>query len=197
MIVSNPFVFGASSVRGHLPFIMLVGFSTLIIPGLAVVMMRRLNMISSFAMEDRKERVGPLFATCVLYAAFYFNVERSNALPFEFSIFLLGALISLFLCLFINSFYKISLHAVGMAGLVMGMFVYYFMGSVDAIDIGMGKQVISIHFVLVPIVLLILLGLVSTGRLAIKAHTLNEVLAGWLVGAFGQIVATVWRYSQL
>ena len=191
MLAANPFLFGASTLKGHLPFLMIVAFSTFVIPGLAVVLMRRLNMISSFTMEDRKERVGPIFATCILYAAFYFNVERSNAMPAEFGNFLLGALISLFCCLFINSFYKISLHAVGMSGLVLGMFIYYFSGSAESIEMNMGSQTMSIHFVLVPLLLLVCLGMVSTGRVLLNAHQLDQVLAGWLVGVLGQVVANI------
>ena len=192
MMWANPYLFGSSSLVGQLPFIAIVFFSTFLIPGLAVVMMKVLNMIESFLMETRKERVGPLFATCVLYAAFYFNVARSHTMPQEFITFLFGALVSLFMCLFVNSFYKVSLHATGMSGLVMGLFVFFFSGSGDIISIGLGKEVLSIHFILVPVLALVFTGLVGTGRLLLKAHTLDEILAGWLVGVAGQVVAVIW-----
>ncbi len=189
MILANSFLFGAASLKGHLPFLWIVLFSTFIIPALAVIMMKGLKMVSSFKMEDRRERVGPIFAACVLYSAFYFNVNRSNVMPEPFGIFILGVLISLFCCLFINSFYKVSLHAAGLAALVMGMFVFYFTGNADVISFSFGNNVITFHFILIPILLLIYTGLISSGRLSLKAHTLNEIMAGWMVGVVGQVIA--------
>lgn len=192
MLLANPFIFGSTSLTGQVPLMAIVFFSTFLIPGLAVAMMKVLNMIESFEMKTRRERVGPLFATCVLYAAFYFNVSQSQTMPNEFVMFIFGALISLFMCLFINSFYKISLHAVGMSGLVMGLFIFYFSGSSNTIELSAGNMVYGINFVLVPIFLLVLTGLVSTGRVMLEAHTLDEILAGWLVGVAGQVIAVMW-----
>jgi hypothetical protein len=189
MLISNPFLFGAASLKGHMAFMWIVLFSTFVIPAVAVAMMKGLKMIQSFEMEDRRERVGPLFATCILYSAFYFNVKQSNTMPEPFAIFLLGSLISLFCCLFINSFYKISLHAVGISGLAMGMFIYYFSGASEDIMINVGNQVLSIDFILIPILLIVLAGLIGTGRMVLNAHKLDEILAGWVVGVFGQVVA--------
>ncbi len=192
MLVSNPFIFGSADLSGQLPYMAIVFFSTFFIPALAVAMMKALNMVNSFELKTRKERVGPLFATCVLYAAFYFNVTRSNTLPPAFINFLFGALISLFMCLFINSFYKISLHAVGMSGLVMGLFIFYFSGSSDSITLVTGTHTWDVNFVLIPIILLIITGLVSSGRLILKAHQLDEIFAGWLLGVAGQVISAVW-----
>ena len=191
MMWSNPFLFGAATVRSQIPFLWVVLFSTFLIPSVAVGLMRGLNMIKSLSMEERRERVGPLFAACILYSAFYFNVKRSNAMPEPFAIFILGALISLFCCLFINSFYKISLHAVGLSGLVMGMFIFYFSGYSDTISLTLSAQTLSFHFIIVPIALLILTGIISSGRMALQVHKLDEILAGWLVGVLGQVVAVL------
>ena len=191
MMWSNPFLFGAATVSSQIPFIWVVLFSTFLIPGVAVGLMRGLNMIKSLSMEERRERVGPLFAACILYSAFYFNVKRSNAMPEPFAVFILGALISLFCCLFINSFYKISLHAVGMSGLVMGMFIFYFTGYSDLVSWQMGGQVLSLNFIIIPVALLILTGIISSGRILLKVHKLDEILAGWMVGVLGQVTAVL------
>ena len=191
MMWSNPFLFGAATVSSQIPFIWVVLFSTFLIPGVAVGLMRGLNMIKSLSMEERRERVGPLFASCILYSAFYFNVKRSNAMPEPFAVFILGALISLFCCLFINSFYKISLHAVGMSGLVMGMFIFYFTGYSDLVSWQIGGQVLSLNFIIIPVVLLILTGIISSGRILLKVHKLDEILAGWMVGVLGQVTAVL------
>jgi len=192
LMLANPYLFGSASLSGKLPFLAIVFFSTFIIPALAVAMMKVLNMVQSFQLETRRERVGPLFATCVLYAAFYFNVARSDTMPEEFASFLFGAMVSLFMCLFINSFYKISLHAVGIFGLVMGLFIFYFTGAANSMSIAVGDQTISISFVLIPLFALLLAGVVSAARMHLKAHSLDEILAGWLVGVAGQVLAVLW-----
>lgn len=189
MLLSNPFLFGATSILGKVPLIAIVLFSTFLIPILSIGMMRALNLIESFDMPDRRDRVAPLFSTGIWYAALYFNISRANIIPPEFGMFLFGMMASLFMCLFINSFYKISLHATGVAGLVLGLFTFYFSGNAEALAFSFGHSTIRVHFIAVALLALLFAGLSSSGRMYEKEHTFDQIVAGWMVGIAGQVFA--------
>lgn len=189
MLLSNPFLFGSATVVGQTPLIAIVMFSTLFIPILSIAMMRVLNLISSLDMDERRDRVAPIFSAGIWYSALYFTISKSNMIPMEFNFFLFGMLISLFICLFINSFFKISLHATGVAGLAMGLFIFYFSGSAEPLLIPLGGQTLSIDFVVVALLAVVLAGLSSSARMYEGAYTLDEIVAGWMAGIAGQVVA--------
>ena len=130
LMVVNPFLFGANDFgekRALLTLMMMVLY-TAVIPMISVLLMVALNMVSSIMMEEKSERIGPLLLVMVLYFWVYYNLSNSNDVPTIFSTFLLGVVIALALAFVINVLDKISLHTVGMGGLVgmlmitMGLF---------------------------------------------------------------------------
>ena len=122
ILMVDPYLFGKNSVEGGMLQLVAAFLSTFFIPAFSVFMMRALGLISSIEMEDRMERIGPLISTGIFYLAFFYYMYISPDIPIEFKIFLLGAVIGLFIAFFITLFSKISLHAVGMGGL-LGMVI--------------------------------------------------------------------------
>ena len=91
--------------------------------------------------------------------------------------FLFGNFIALFIALIINLYYKISLHAIGIFGLV-GMLIAYSQTQLNA----MNQDGITNLFLIVY--LIIVASLVNSARLYLKSHTLSEVLSGMVLGFF-------------
>lgn len=88
-------------------------------------------------------------------------------------IFLLGSCVSVVLTLIINLFWKVSAHAIGIAGVV---------GAVIGLSL-------RIHYNLSPLIIMLisLFGLVGFARLKLLAHTPSQVYVGFLVGFASEI----------
>lgn len=187
LMVVNPFLFGANGFgekRALLTLLMMVLY-TAVIPMISVLLMVALNMVGSVMIEEKSERIGPLLLVMVLYFWVYYNLSNSNDVPTIFSTFLLGVVIALGLAFVINVLDKISLHTVGMGGLV-GMLMIT-MGLFGANGIVVGDYTVGLGVLL--IIGVIIAGLVGTARLALGAHDNVQIYAGYLVGFLSQLVA--------
>lgn len=118
----NPYLFPYSNGRDLSTLILIIFFTSVLIPFIAILLMLGVGFIQSLEMKDSKERIGPLIVTAISYLWLYLNVRTHNAIPIPYANFILGALIALFIAFFINNFSKISLHGVGMGGLLMEQF---------------------------------------------------------------------------
>lgn len=187
LMLVNPFLFGANGFGEHralLTLLMMVLY-TAVIPMISVLLMVALNMVNSVMMEEKTERIGPLLLVMVLYFWVYYNLSNSNDVPTIFSTFLLGVVIALAMAFVINVLDKVSLHTVGMGGLV-GMLMIT-MGLFGANGIEMGNYTVGLGLLLV--VGVVIAGLVGTARLALGAHDKVQIYTGYLVGFLAQLVA--------
>ncbi|WP_020567160.1 hypothetical protein [Neolewinella persica] len=187
LMVVNPFLFGSNDFgneRAVLTLVMMVLY-TAVIPMISILLMVALNMVGSVMMAEKTERIGPLLLVMVLYFWVYYNLSQSNDVPTIFSAFLLGVVIALAGAFVINVMDKISLHTVGMGGLV-GMLMIT-MGLFGANGITIGGMTVGLGLMLLTGVLLA--GMVGTARLALGAHDTVQVYSGYIVGFVAQLVA--------
>ena len=141
---------------------------TFLLPILGVLLLKKMKIISTYHMENRNERKAPLFIAIISYYILLQFFYQMNTYVL-FNKLLIGALLILILALFISKFWKISLHMLGIGG-VTGAFLalHYLFGG-------------NLYLVLL---LLCCSGGVAYARINEKAHTLNQVYAGFLVGIF-------------
>jgi membrane-associated phospholipid phosphatase len=168
-----------------------------IMPAIAILLMRFMQLVPSLEMEDRKSRIGPLIVTAVFYLWLYKNLLDNPDMPSPFVQATLGAIIALFICFFINLFSKISLHTAGVGG-VLGMIVLLMLNhSASTLMLRWGASTIwtlDLMYVLVGIILLS--GIVASARLYLKAHTLQEVTGGLFIGIAAQLIAFLFTPSS-
>lgn len=189
LIVVNPYMFGYGSLMDGMPLILIVWASSFFYPAFATAMLRFTNLIPSIEMEDRMSRVGPMIITLVFYLWLARNFYQDPRYPTIFSAYVLGASLSLMIAFFINLFMKVSLHSIGVSGWLMLTIVMasYFGFSTFTVVVGSGAYQIGVAVWLFGV--LLISGLVGTARLALGAHTLEELSYGFLVGLLGQVVA--------
>lgn len=173
LLWSNPVLFLGSSARVAF---MIVFINTFFFPFVAILMMRQLGFIESFEMPDNKQRILPLVAAIIFYVWAYMAVRKS-AFPATYSMFMLGSVISLALAFVVNVFHKLSLHLVGVSGLMMCLMLLVMYSQTDVSYLFIGS--------------VLLVGVVASARLYLGAHTLREVNTGFLVGMFGQVLAVL------
>jgi hypothetical protein len=150
-----------------------VSLLTIFIPLALYYWLKTLGKADSVMLSQRNQRKIPLFLSCLLLYVLAFKSITEPVLP-ELHYFIVGGLISnvlTFLYLFMKI--KASIHQMGIAALtffVMGLSMHY---QVD----------LSSYIAL----LLLLNGLVASSRLAMQAHTYQELAIGLGLGALPQL----------
>jgi hypothetical protein len=99
-------------------------------------------------------------------------------IPVHVKIFVLGATIALFTAFIINLFSKISIHAVGMGGMIA-------MVMMAVLSVPYNYES-NLH--VLPIAVLVA-GLVGTARRVLGAHEAADIYGGYFIGFFAQFVA--------
>ena len=192
LLLINPYLFGVSNI-GEQPsklLILQVFLSTFFIPGFAVAMLRFTGLIKSMEMRDKHERIGPYIITGVFYLWMFKNFESNTQIPTAFASFMLGATISLFLAFLINIFSKISIHAVGMGGLLAMVIITMLLFSYDTFTINSTiLGIVEINMVTVLLLTILIAGAVGTARLLLSAHEPMDLYGGYLVGFAAQFLA--------
>lgn len=159
--------------------ILVLALLTIGFPLISILIMKGLDLIESLEMKDNKERFIPLIAvaTFLLWTYFMFKPGTNTITSSDplLANMILGCVISIFIVFPLNSVHKISLHTVGMGGLI-GM-IFNILPQTDFQMIG------------ILIVAILSAGLVGSARLYLKAHTNREIYGGYLIGFFGQFFA--------
>ncbi len=189
LLVMNPYLFIVNDEKARFLLIFNVFMLTVFFPLFSIFLMKMLDFIKSYEMEDKSERIGPLIATGVFYLWLFVNFKDNSSIPVSFSSFVLGSTIGLFLALMLNSFTKISLHTIGAGGLVSGLLLIKYFYSYETFFISLPFGTLQVSTTLVAILAMIISGLVGTSRLLLKAHDEYDVYAGYMVGIFSMLIA--------
>jgi hypothetical protein len=169
-------LFSAPTFLGYLPFtikrilFIIVLINNVLIPLTLLPFFRYRNVISSYKIEERTERIIPLLTTSILYSATSFIVFRFQV-PFLIKSFFLATSILAVVVTFINFWWKISIHAVGAGALTAVVFVLSI------------KLYTPLTWYLTGIILAG--GLVLSSRLRLNSHNPYQVWLGYFTGLFG------------
>ncbi len=160
------------SIKQKTQIIKLAVVFTFLLPIFSVIILKKFKIVSSFYMENQKERKWPLLIAISSYYLLFRMFEFLYIHPIIIKL-VLGAILILFLAVIISNFWKISLHMLGIGG-VFGAFLafqYLFGGKLFLI-----------------ILLLLCSGLVAYARINENAHTLKQVYLGFLVGTCAEFL---------
>lgn len=162
----------------QLKFVGIYFVMSFLLPALMISMMKMFGSVKSLTMENRQERVFPFFMILVLYATFTYMLTYQNKFGLEHNIFrfilIIDALV--LISFLITLFYKVSVHAIGIAGLA-------------GILLPLNQQSDNQLLFWTTIGVVVLAGVVMSARLQLHAHTPRQILvgglAGLLIGFFG------------
>lgn len=169
------------NTQSALYFLLLIFLLTSVLPALNILFFKILGTISSFAMEERKERIRPFFLITILYCFVTYIFSFKNRASTDDNLFKLLLIID---CLVIAAtmitfFYKISIHSIGVTGIL-------------GIIVPLNKVAENNSLFTPTIVWIVIAGLVMSARLQLNSHTPREVwvgaLAGFFIGFFGMII---------
>jgi hypothetical protein len=151
---------------------------TAFFPAFAVFLLWRLKFSESIFLRTQKERIIPYVITMFFYWWMYYLSRNFKDQPIDLKYFYFGIFIATSLGLIINNFIKISLHAIGISGLLMAVFL-----------VSMQYPAVNLIWLLFTI---LLSSIVVSARMIVSDHTKQELLIGFGVGIFTQLIAYFW-----
>ena len=149
---------------------------TCIIPFFYMLLKYLTGSISNFYVEDRKQRTPIYLLSFVSYIICVIFLVRLRMEPFFLLIFS-SALISVLVIVVINLKWKISAHSCGAGALCGAVFAF--------------EYYLSANPVLLFCTVIFIAGTIISARLALKAHTLGQVAAGFLVGLLFSVLPII------
>jgi hypothetical protein len=152
---------------------LLVFLTTFMLPGLILLILRKFDVVKSMEMPERQERALPLIIVSAFFYLTYYllkQMEQNSII----TLFMIGATMLILLCLIINYFTKISLHATSWGGFLGALMGYSLNARVDVM--------------LWLYAIILITGMVATARLILKAHTPAQVYGGFLLGSLSQLI---------
>ncbi|NLA48227.1 MAG: hypothetical protein GX876_02060 [Bacteroidales bacterium] len=172
-------IFTCPALYGYLPFqvkkiiLFIVIINNVLIPLMMITYFRFRNLISTWTIEDRRERILPLVATTMFYAFTVYLIYRLHIPLFIKSYIICSAALVLAVTI-INFWFRISLHATGC-------------GAVTALVMVLSIRM-QIPLTWLVVIVILVSGLVMSSRLWLRAHTSSEIWAGFLLGSAGSLL---------
>jgi hypothetical protein len=145
----------------------MVAVMTVAFPLTSTLLLLRAGILSDLQMHRKEERIAPFVMTLLYLTMTWYLLRQSPLHPVALSIFA-GIAVTLFLATVITFFWKISIHMVGIAGML---------GVIAGISV---KHALP----LLPVIamLIVLTGLLGTARLIAGTHAPAQIYAGTAVG---------------
>jgi membrane-associated phospholipid phosphatase len=140
---------------------------TAVIPFTAILILKKAKLVTSFQLEQRKERTLPYIFVILSYLATILFLYRIF-MPLYVVALMVGVLISTILIMLLNLKWKVSAHLSAIGGLSAAIVVVSYRLGINPVGL------LSAAFVLA--------GLIATSRIQLKAHTLLQTLVGFGIG---------------
>ncbi len=151
---------------------------TAFFPAFSVFLLWKLKFSDSIYLRTQKERIIPYVITMFFYWWMYYLSRHFNDQPLALKYFYFGIFIASAIGLIINNFIKVSLHGIGVGGMLMAVILAGIMYPIQ-----------NIFWVSIAIVIT---SLVMSARMMVSNHTNKELWIGLMVGAATQTIAYLW-----
>jgi hypothetical protein len=173
----HPSYFSGASVHEKTSILISISYTMIFLPVVTIFLLKQLNFISSFFLKTQQDRIIPYIACGVYFFWMYIVLKNNENAPSILRGFILAVFFSSSVALIANIYYKISMHAIGMGGL-LGVFLLITWQNTMLMTWPLCTA-------------LLIAGLVCTARLIISDHRPKEIYMGLLVGIVCQLAAAV------
>jgi hypothetical protein len=150
---------------------------TIFFPAFSLFLGWRLKLIKSLSLESRQDRLIGFIVTMFFYFWASYVFRNLPDIPPVAAHFVLGTFLAVCGAWMCTIFYKVSLHAVAMGGLI-SFFILF----------GHDDPYVSGLYLVIPV---LVAGIVCSSRLILGAHNRFEMVTGFFVGILAQAVAWV------
>lgn len=178
LIIFHPSYFSGFGDYEKSKLLFTTALNTLFFPLISVLLMKGLGFIQSVFLYSRQDRIAPYLAVMIFYfwtAWVFFKFEPQ--LPTLLPSFMTGVMLTSVAALLSNIYFKISMHAMGIGGL-LGVFLV----------------INQSHTMLMtwPLSAALLIGgIVCTSRLLVSDHRPGDIYRGLVTGMVCQFIAAL------
>jgi hypothetical protein len=170
----HPDYFVGFSTIGKYKILLLVAINAFAFPLIAVLLLKGLGFINSIFLKTQKDRIIPYIASMTFFFWTQYVLREQNFVPRILVSFMFGVFISSSAALIANIYNKISMHAIGMGGM-LGLFLVVMQQNTMLMT---GPLTIA----------LLTTGIVCTSRMIVSDHQPKEIYAGLVVGLICQFI---------
>ncbi len=157
--------------------LLLVWLFTCLLPVWLIKFYRHYQGWPILKLLSREGRVVPYIISIICYFTCFYLMNMMH-IPHFMSSIVVAAIAIQIICAIINNWWKLSTHMAAIGGTT---------GAVAAF---------SLLFSFTPLwwlsTLFVLAGVVGTGRMLLRIHTLGEVVGGFLIGVFAGYIAVIY-----
>lgn len=168
-------IFTAPTMLGFLPaevkkiLFLVILMNNVVLPVILLPFFRSWNIISSYIIDDREERIIPLVATSILYSVTSYIFFRFH-LPAFLKVFVLSSTFLVIVLTIISLWWKISIHGAAAGALIAVVVALSFQMSVSLVQY------------LIPAILTG--SIILSSRLKLNSHNPMQAWTGFLIGFF-------------
>lgn len=173
----HPYLFAGFSSQQKYWLLLRIAYTMIFFPVITVLLLKGLGFIKSVFLITQQDRIIPYIACGIFFFWAYLVFRNQPNIPSILTAFTFAVFISSSAALMANIYFKISMHAIGMGG-VLGLFLVIMQSNTMLMTLPLS-------------IALLLTGLVCTSRLIISDHSAKEIYAGLLLGIVCQLVAAV------
>ena len=145
-----------------------------VFPVVLLILLKRFGMINSFYMDSIEERKFPTLLFISISYIIGNWLFKSNVVDLLSLIFFGYGLALIFSYILLHFKIKISLHTAAISGL-LGFLIYF-------------SYFYKINLIIILAILFALSGIIGSSRLKLKAHSLQEVSLGYVIGLSSQFL---------
>ncbi len=179
MLIFSLSILSVAPFDTKLVFTLIVFATNFVVPMLAVLLLKKMDMVKDIGLNGRGERTIPYLITVVCLAGTGLFLFMKGA-PMWVAMFYAGGSLAALVNMIVNFRWKISAHAAGMAGIVAALIQIMKEGSPSG------------DITLWIVASILLCGMLCSARVWLRRHTLMQVIAGSAVGFL-----CVWTLSLL
>jgi hypothetical protein len=145
-----------------------------------VLLLKGVGFIDSIFLRTQKDRIIPYITAGIFYFWMYLVFHNQLFLPLILPAFVFGAFLATSAALIANIYFKVSMHAIGVGGLLGLLLVILFYTH-------------STIAVAAPLMITLLItGLVCTSRLMVSDHKQGDIYMGLFIGIVCQFIGAMW-----
>lgn len=174
LLYRNNLVFLGVDPETRIIYFLRVFGTSIFLPIVTVLLLKGLGFIQSIQLPTQKDRIIP-YVACITFFFWTYYVSKQLGDPKELTAFLLSAFVASSASLLINNYMKVSMHAIGVGGMVAFFVLLLFANKLDDV------------FSLLAAVLIA--GVTCSSRLIVSDHKPYEIYIGLIAGIVIQLVA--------
>lgn len=175
LIFVHPLYFVGFSEKGKMLKLLAVINNNVFFPLLVVALLRALGFNKSVLLKTQKERIVPYLASITFFFWTYYVFKNQPETPRVIVYMCRGMFFASSVALVLNNYYKISMHGIGVGGII----------GLMALTLVDGTLYSGIPFM----VAILVAGLVVTARKIVSDHQWFDIITGFLLGFLCQFVA--------